>query len=98
MATQTQPRRRVTAPQPQPASTEPDRTNPTTPDVVDEPQAPASDVTVSVPHAYTLTLDNGGVAHYKPGMQEMPVEHAEHWFSKAQGVTVYVKAEPGEGE
>lgn len=46
-------------------------------------------VTVVIPKPFTLTTDNGGHVHYSAGTQEMPTEHAEHWFSRAMGVTVY---------
>jgi len=48
-------------------------------------------VTVIVPKAYTLTLDDGRVLLVPAGIQEMSVDNAAHWFSKAQGVTVYTR-------
>jgi hypothetical protein len=46
-------------------------------------------VTVIVPKAFTLTLDDGTPMPFHAGTQEMSVEHAAHWFSRAQGVKVY---------
>lgn len=49
----------------------------------------SDDVDVNVTKAFTLTLDGHQPVYYQPGIQPMPREHAEHWFAKAQGVTVY---------
>ncbi len=46
-------------------------------------------VTVIVPKAFVLTLDDGTPLSFLQGTQEMAVEHAAHWFSRAQGVKVY---------
>lgn len=46
-------------------------------------------VTVTVPKAFKLRVDNDVVIDYRAGVQEMPVEHAEHWYAKANGVEVY---------
>lgn len=46
-------------------------------------------VTVIIPADYRLTLDNSAEVHYKAGVDEMPVSHANHWWSKAQGVKVH---------
>lgn len=46
-------------------------------------------VTVTVPKAFTLTLDDHQVIEIAAGVQPMPKSWAEHWFSKAKGVTVY---------
>ena len=46
-------------------------------------------VTAIVPKTFTLTLDNGQKAEYAQGTCEMPLSHAAHWFSRAQGVKVY---------
>jgi hypothetical protein len=46
-------------------------------------------VTAVVPKAFTLTLDDHSVARYETGTQDMPRAHAEHWYSKAQGVEIY---------
>ena len=48
-------------------------------------------VTVVVPKAFTLTLDSGKPIPYNVGTQEMPLSHATHWWSRAQGVTIYRK-------
>lgn len=46
-------------------------------------------VTVIVPHGFKLTRDSGEPMVYQAGVQEMPIEDAAHWFSRAQGVKVY---------
>lgn len=46
-------------------------------------------VTATVPKAFKLRIDNHVIVDYKPGVQEMPLSHAEHWYSKANGVQVY---------
>lgn len=46
-------------------------------------------VTVVVPKDFALTIDHHHQREYKAGVQEMLVEHAAHWFSRAQGVKVY---------
>jgi hypothetical protein len=51
--------------------------------------------TVIVPKSFKLTLDDGAVVHYDEGIGEMPKSHAAHWFSKAQGVKVYVPKSSG---
>jgi hypothetical protein len=48
-------------------------------------------VIVTVPNPFKLTLDDHTPVEYGSGVQEMPHEHANHWFSKAQGVTVFKK-------
>ena len=49
-------------------------------------------VDVVVPKAFKLTTDGGAEVEYRPGTYPMPQSHAEHWFTRAQGVTVYVPA------
>lgn len=44
---------------------------------------------VQVPKAYKLTLDNGSPVDIHAGVQMMPREMAEHWYSKAQGVVEF---------
>ena len=46
-------------------------------------------VIVTVPQQFTLNLDHNSQVTYKAGVQKMERAHAEHWFSKAQGVTVF---------
>lgn len=46
-------------------------------------------VIVSVPKAFELTRDGHVSKKYAAGTQEMPRLDAEHWFSKAQGVTIF---------
>jgi hypothetical protein len=48
-------------------------------------------VTVTIPKAFTLTLDDHTQVKYEAGIGEMPVEHAEHWWSKQMGVEIYTK-------
>lgn len=48
-------------------------------------------VTVLIPRNFNLTLDDGIQVHYGAGVDEMPIEHASHWYSKAMGVEVYTK-------
>lgn len=45
-------------------------------------------VDVNVPHRYTLTDDDHLMHVYMPGEQQMRKSHAEHPYSKANGVTV----------
>jgi len=46
-------------------------------------------VTAIVPKAFHLTLDHHRSVTYEPGTQDMPRDHAEHWFAKAHGVEIY---------
>ena len=46
-------------------------------------------VTVTVPKQFNLCVDIGNIVTYKPGVQQMPVSHAKHWYSEANGVAVY---------
>jgi hypothetical protein len=46
-------------------------------------------VDVVVPKAFTLTLDNHQPVKYPVGTYPMPVDHAEHWFARAHGVSIY---------
>ncbi len=46
-------------------------------------------VTVTVPKAFNLTGNDHVRYSYKAGVQEMRVDHAEHWYAKANGVVVY---------
>ena len=46
-------------------------------------------VTVVVPKSFVLTLDDHTPVQYHAGVQEMSVDHASHWFARAQGVKVY---------
>ncbi len=46
-------------------------------------------VTVTVPKPFKLRQASHEVVEYAAGVQEMPVEHAEHWYSKANGVEIY---------
>jgi len=46
-------------------------------------------VTVTVPRAYKLRVDDHIEVPYKAGIQEMPESHANHWWSVNNGVEVY---------
>ncbi len=48
-------------------------------------------VTVTVPKPFKLRTSHDRIVDYVAGTYEMLVEDAEHWFSKAQGVTIYKK-------
>jgi hypothetical protein len=48
-------------------------------------------VTVTVPKDFKLRTSHDRIVDYVAGIYEMLVEDAEHWFSKAQGVTIYKK-------
>ena len=52
--------------------------------------APASTdlVPVMVPKGFMLTDDNHQTHKYSAGPQRMRRDHAEHWYSKANGVTL----------
>lgn len=45
-------------------------------------------VTAHVPKGFNLTLDSGHTIRINAGTQEMPREHAEHYYAKANGVTI----------
>lgn len=45
-------------------------------------------VDVVVPHAFNLTLADYTVVQYTEATRRMPLSHAEHWYAKAQGVTL----------
>lgn len=58
------------------------------------PRDPSDDtvyVTVTVPKAFKLRTTHDHVYDYAAGICEMPLEHAEHWYSVANGVTIYKK-------
>ena len=46
-------------------------------------------VTVTVPKFFQLRVEDGTVYPYKAGVQEMRLEHADHWYARANGVTIY---------
>lgn len=46
-------------------------------------------VTVTVPKAFKLRIDNFRELNIKAGVQEMEAELANHWYSKANGVEIY---------
>lgn len=45
-----------------------------------------------VPKGFELTRDGHVPIKYGPGTQRMPKNDANHWFSKAQGVTIFSEA------
>ena len=51
----------------------------------------AETVTVTVPKAYILRNDTHAEVHIKAGVQEMSLVDASHWYSVANGVTIYSK-------
>ena len=56
----------------------------------DAPDVPAGEgVIVTVPKAFKLRLDDHQVIEFNAGVQRMLPEHADHWFSKAQGVVKF---------
>lgn len=57
------------------------------------PAAPRSTVTVTVPKAFKLRIDNATELAIPAGIQEMDPAHAEHWYAKANGVVIYQPAE-----
>lgn len=42
-----------------------------------------------VPKQFTLNLDHHKQFTYKPGTQRMERDHANHWWSVANGVTIF---------
>lgn len=50
---------------------------------------PVVTVTVTVPKAFNLRVDDHTVVPYKAGVQEMPLEHAQHWWAVKNGVVEY---------
>ena len=54
----------------------------------EEPVAQADPIVI-IPKPFTLTLDSGGTVAYTAGTQTMPMEHAMHWWSRVQGVTIF---------
>lgn len=61
---------------------------------VRQPTQSGEKVTVMIPKAFTLTLEDHTQVKYGAGTDEMPIEHAEHWYSKAMGVEIYRKKKP----
>ena len=53
-------------------------------------------ITVIVPKQFNLTVKPGETFTYYPGVQEMPKAHAEHWYSKHNGVQIYDRSKPKE--
>lgn len=56
---------------------------------VKQPTQSGEKVTVLIPKAFILTLEDHTQVKYGAGVDEMPLEHSEHWYSKAMGVEVY---------
>jgi hypothetical protein len=71
--------------------------SPATPDLTkvnphigsDAPVLSGKMVTVSIPQAFNLLQDNHVMKHYEAGIDEMPIEHATHWYSLAHGVEIH---------
>jgi hypothetical protein len=51
--------------------------------------AAVDQVIVESPKAFRITLDNHAVVHIKPGTQRVPRYIAEHWYAKANGMTIF---------
>lgn len=45
-------------------------------------------VQVMVPKMFRLTDDDHSEHLYNPGVQSMPLAHAEHWFAQTAGVEI----------
>lgn len=56
---------------------------------VAEPVESGKTVTVRIPRDFILTLDDHTQAKYPAGVDEMPIEHANHWYAKVMGVEIY---------
>ena len=46
-------------------------------------------VLVTIPKGFTLTDDGHHTFRYEAGPGKMPRTHAEHWYAKKQGVTIF---------
>jgi len=53
----------------------------------DKPRLKENEVFAHVPHNFNLRTP-AGLHQYKAGSVVMPKEHAEHWYSKANGVKI----------
>ena len=60
---------------------------------VAEVVATPATVTVTVPKAFKLRMTHHAEVEFRAGVCEMTREQAEHWYSKANGVVIYVKGE-----
>lgn len=60
-------------------------------DPVNLPTESGDMVTVTIPKAFNLTLDDHTQVRYEAGIDEIPIEHASHWWAQAQGVEIYTK-------
>lgn len=56
---------------------------------VQQPVESGKTVTVRIPKNFSLTLADYTQVHYQAGVDEMPVEHATHWYAKAIGVEIH---------
>lgn len=59
------------------------------PPVLEPVEVNEDKVVVNVPKPFTLRVDNHRAVEYKAGVQNMPVSHSEHWYSKVNGVEVH---------
>jgi hypothetical protein len=50
------------------------------------------EVSVLIPHHFTLTLDNYHEIKYRPGTHSMPQSHFDHWYTKLMGVKLAAEA------
>ncbi len=55
-------------------------------------------VTAIVPRTFILTVADGTPVRVPGGIHEMPESIASHFYSKANGVTIYVPAKPPKAE
>lgn len=46
-------------------------------------------VTVTVPQAFELAINHATTVSIKPGIQQMLLDHAKHWYAIANGVEIY---------
>jgi hypothetical protein len=51
--------------------------------------AATEQLTVVVPKRFQLTVGNGKILKFAPGVQKMDPEIANHWYTKANGVTIF---------
>lgn len=58
----------------------------------------ADKIAVTVPRAFKLNVDNHRVIDYPAGTYGMPRAHADHWWSKANGVILFTEVVAGVNE
>ena len=52
-------------------------------------KTPTGHVVVTVPKDFWLRLSYEEIVHIKAGVQKMPLEQAEHFYAKANGVEIF---------